>query len=278
MTTRRLFLSMVSDEFRACRQLLAQDLERSRVEVCTQEKFGNLGATTLHKLDAYLKDCDAVIHVVGDGLGHVPPPAAVDALLAQHPSLLPMLADHTGLTRAQLGRCSYTQWEAYLALFHKLRLHIYRPDARAPREAGFVADPAGQSLQAAHFERIRQLGRDRDVFLNEERLSSYVLADLNDLLPGRDSSVAVAATRLSHSATRLRPRGRTRAARRGMERRPHESGRHPRQRRRGQDVSGRRVDGRAGPQGLARRRARARLVLLLAGHPRSRRGHRRLLR
>jgi tetratricopeptide (TPR) repeat protein len=203
MTTRRLFLSMVSDEFRAYRQLLAQDLARSSVEVCTQEKFGNLGETTLHKLDAYLKGCDAVVHVVGDGLGHVPPPAAVDALLAQHPTLLPMLAGYTGLTRDQLGLCSYTQWEAYLAIHHKVRLHIYQPDARAPREVGFVADPGGQTLQAAHFERIRKLGRDRDVFLNAERLSSYVLADLNDLLPPLDSRVVVAPTRLSHSATRL---------------------------------------------------------------------------
>jgi hypothetical protein len=202
---RRIFLSLVSDEFRAYRQLLAQDLARSRVEVCTQEKFGNLGATTLYKLDAYLKGCDAVVHVVGDGLGHVPPPAAVDALLAQHPTLLPMLAGYTGLTRDQLGQCSYTQWEAYLALFHRVRLHIYRPDARAPREVGFVADPGEQALQAAHFERIRKLGRDREVFLNAERLSSYVLADLNDLLPPRDSSVAVAASRLRHArhATRL---------------------------------------------------------------------------
>ncbi|MBX7206997.1 MAG: hypothetical protein K1X78_01690 [Verrucomicrobiaceae bacterium] len=44
MSDRRLFLSMVSDEFRSCRELLARDLERSRVEVTTQEKFDLLEA------------------------------------------------------------------------------------------------------------------------------------------------------------------------------------------------------------------------------------------
>jgi len=181
--SRRLFLSMVSDEFRSHRELLAKDIKRSGVEVCTQEDFANLGETTLEKLDSYLRNCDAVIHIVGDGLGHVPPAAAVDALLVRHPRFLAALAAYMAMTRELLGQCSYTQWEAYLAVFHQVRVQIYRQDAGAPRESGFVANAAHQALQAAHFERIRTLGRDRDIFLNAERLSSFVLADLNDILP-----------------------------------------------------------------------------------------------
>ena len=177
---------MVSDEFRSHRELLANDIKRSGVEVCTQEDFANRGATTLDKLDSYLRNCHAVIHIVGDGLGHVPPAAAVDALLLRHPGFVAALAAYTPVTRELLGQCSYTQWEAYLAVFHNVRVHIYRPDAGAPRESGFVASDAHQALQAAHFERIRTLGRDRDSFLNAERLSSSVLADLNDILLPRE--------------------------------------------------------------------------------------------
>ena len=91
MSERRLFLSLVSDEFRSYRELLTKDLERGRVDVATQEKWGTLGLTTLEKLDTFIEKCDAVIHVVGDGLGHVPPTAAVDALLARHPGAGPSL-------------------------------------------------------------------------------------------------------------------------------------------------------------------------------------------
>ncbi|MCB1236220.1 MAG: hypothetical protein KDM91_14210, partial [Verrucomicrobiae bacterium] len=201
---RRLFLSMVSDEFRSYRELLCSDLERGRVDITTQEKFANLGATTLEKLDDYMEKCDAVIHLVGDGLGHVPPAAAVDALLDRHRDFLETLAKHTGLTREILGTCSYTQWEAYLAIFHHVRLHIYRPNPKAPREPDFIPNAADKALQEAHFQRIRDLGRDRDVFLNQERLSSFVLADLNDILPARTGDTAdVSVSKLTHAAREL---------------------------------------------------------------------------
>ncbi|MCA9066051.1 MAG: ATP-binding protein [Planctomycetaceae bacterium] len=185
--TRRIFLSMVSDEFRSYRELLTNDLERGSVEVSTQEKWGTLGSTTLDKLDKHLQKCDAIIHVVGDGLGHIPPAAAIDALLQKHSGFLPSLQEYCKLSREQLGQCSYTQIEAYLAVFHKVRLHIYRPDQTAPRESDFTSDADQRESQRQHFDRIRNLGRDRDVFLNQERLSSFVLADLNDILPPRDT-------------------------------------------------------------------------------------------
>lgn len=162
-----------------------------------------VGRTTLEKLDTHLAKCDAVIHVIGDGLGYVPPESAVGALLARHPEFLPRLNETTGIIREQLGQCSYTQWEAYLAVFHGVRLHIYRPDDGAPRENGFVPDDRQIRLQEDHYNRIRELGRDRDTFLNPERLSSAVLADLNDILPGRESRTEVRPTRLTHTASVL---------------------------------------------------------------------------
>ncbi|MEM9369244.1 MAG: hypothetical protein AAGD07_24955, partial [Planctomycetota bacterium] len=182
-----IFLSLVSGEFRSYRKLLAEDLQRSGVDVETQEQWGTTGGTTLQKLDDVMQRVragdGAVIHVVGHSLGYVPPKAAVDSLLDKHPDLLPKLTEYTGITRELLAACSYTQWEAYLAVFHQVRLHIYRADEKAPREEGFQSKPDEQTLQDDHFQRIRELGRDRDVFLSEERLSSYVLADLHDILP-----------------------------------------------------------------------------------------------
>jgi hypothetical protein len=65
----RVFLSAVSDEFRAYRDQLRGDLTRHNVEVKVQEDFKDLGGVTLEKLDDYSKQCDAVVHLAGDMTG-----------------------------------------------------------------------------------------------------------------------------------------------------------------------------------------------------------------
>jgi hypothetical protein len=52
----RVFLSTVSDEFRAYRDQLRADLTRHNVEVKVQEDFKDLGGDTL---DVYAAHCDA---------------------------------------------------------------------------------------------------------------------------------------------------------------------------------------------------------------------------
>ena len=67
-----IFLSTVSDEFRFYRDELRRDLTRPNVEVKVQEDFIDLGLGTLHKLEHYIAQCDAVIHLVGDMTGSAP--------------------------------------------------------------------------------------------------------------------------------------------------------------------------------------------------------------
>jgi hypothetical protein len=55
----RVFLSAVSDEFRAYRDQLRSDLTRHDVEVKVQEDFTALGGDRLDKVDAYVAYCDA---------------------------------------------------------------------------------------------------------------------------------------------------------------------------------------------------------------------------
>ena len=57
----RIFLSAVSDEFRAYRDALDSDLMRHIVDVKVQEEFKDLGGDTLDKLDVYIAHCDAVV-------------------------------------------------------------------------------------------------------------------------------------------------------------------------------------------------------------------------
>ncbi len=206
---KKLFLSAVSSEFAAYRTLLAADLKRPTLEVAVQEDFLGTGATTLEKLDIYILACHGVIHLIGKATGAVPEEVAVAKLLKKYPDFatkLPPLAAH--LAKPQPG-FSYTQWEAYLAIYHERPLFIYRPkdfelDALSvPRGEKFVFSATEAQAQKEHYQRISTLERDREEFLNEERLSSAVLRDLVEILPRLEPSIEVPATRLRHTAERL---------------------------------------------------------------------------
>ena len=206
---KKLFLSAVSTEFISYRNLLAGDLMRPTLDVAVQEDFVVTGGSTLVKLDTYIRQCDGVIHLIGKATGAVPEEPAVAALLTRYPDFgtrVPPLAEH--LRRLQPG-FSYTQWEAYLALYHRRPLFVYYPtdfelDALdVPRDARFVFNSAEAQSQKKHYKRISALGHDRGQFRNEERLSSTVLRDLVEILPRLESATQVSPTRLRHTAERL---------------------------------------------------------------------------
>ena len=65
----RIFLSTVSAEFRSYRDALRHYLDRPNVTVKVQEDFIVTGTETLDILDEYIRQCDVVIHLVGDMTG-----------------------------------------------------------------------------------------------------------------------------------------------------------------------------------------------------------------
>jgi nucleoside-diphosphate-sugar epimerase len=81
------FLSTVTDEFRIYRDQLKGDLTRHNVAVKVQEDFKDLGGDTLDKLDAYIANCDAVVHLVGDMCGAASAEREQQALLVKHSDL-----------------------------------------------------------------------------------------------------------------------------------------------------------------------------------------------
>ncbi len=188
-TNKKLFLSFVNSEFKSYRQLLASDLMRPTLDVATEEDFVVSGGKTLEKLDHYIRACDGVVHVIGKATGSVPEAAAVAALLSTYNDFadrLPPLADALAKSQPDF---SYTQWEAYLAIYHGKPLFVYRPtdfeaeDLGVPRDANFVYNADEYQSQRDHYDIISSLGHDRGQFLNKERLSSKVLRDLVEILP-----------------------------------------------------------------------------------------------
>src|SRR5439155_19647390 len=91
------FLSAVSREFFAYRELLANDLKRPALDVAVQKEFMVTGGSTLEKLDDYIRACDGIVHLIGKATGDPPEEPAVAALLKRYPdfaSKLPPLAPY----------------------------------------------------------------------------------------------------------------------------------------------------------------------------------------
>ena len=77
---RRYFISCVSAEFRAYRLDLKGHLTSNRVEVKIQEDFSAGSATLLEKLDDYICNATALLHLIGKSTGASPSPAEVRAI------------------------------------------------------------------------------------------------------------------------------------------------------------------------------------------------------
>src|SRR4051794_41093381 len=152
----KIFLSTVSDEFGAYRDLLRSDFTRHNVEVKVQEDFKDLGRGTLDKLDTYIAGCDAVVHLVGCMTGASPGERDLRALLAKSvdltddlPPLGRALKDGNGI--------SYTQWEAWLALYHERDLFISQAAEHAERGPRYTPTDASCAAQIEHLKRLREM-------------------------------------------------------------------------------------------------------------------------
>src|SRR5215813_12872067 len=148
-----LFLSAVSDEFRTYRDFLRQALKRPNVDIHVQEDFIATGTETLDKLDSYIARCNAVIHIAGDMTGSTAAPATMTDLRARHGDLADRLPPLKASLESDNPLISYTQWEAYLAVYHRKPLVVAVPGPATPRDATYRADAGQQASQCAHLER-----------------------------------------------------------------------------------------------------------------------------
>jgi len=175
----RVFISAVSGEFRSYRLRLANHLGAVRdrsFEVKVQEDFQQGGRTLLDRLSDYIRDCDVVIHLVGDACGARPTP--------QHERTL---YRHLGETPPDpLPGWSYTQWEYRLALRFDRRVLVYLAQPQAPRDSGLPIRQGEDEarLQQAHQEFLNQSGQHWKSFGSLHHLVREVFHDLA-LEPGR---------------------------------------------------------------------------------------------
>ncbi|NKB37621.1 MAG: hypothetical protein GKR93_10690 [Gammaproteobacteria bacterium] len=181
----KLFLSAVSAEFRNYRDSLRKDLTRPNLSVNVQEDFIGTGEETLDKLDDYIRQSDAVIHLVGDMTGAFAQLPSVELIQRRYPDLavrLPVLKPYLKSTELVL---SYTQWEAWLALYHRKMLIIAKPLDDTPRYEEYRLFDDQKSSQQLHLKALAQVERYPEInFSNADRLAVELLrSKLNDILP-----------------------------------------------------------------------------------------------
>lgn len=170
----RLFISCVSNEFAHYRDALRRDFTRPNLDTKIQEDFIAYGGATMAKLDDYIWECDAVIHLCGDMTGSMANDISLQYINAtypnfgeRYPALLPILNG--------AEQMSYTQWEAWLAIYHGKQLFVAAPTADAKRDDRYIRDDAQIVHQQAHLNRLRQLGYyDEIQFSSQDNLSNQL--------------------------------------------------------------------------------------------------------
>jgi tetratricopeptide (TPR) repeat protein len=170
----KLFLSCVSSEFRSYRLKLANQLgalKHQPYEVKVQEDFTQGGFTLLDKLAEYIRECDLVIHLVGDACGARPSDEHVRALF-----------DHLNIPApSPLPELSYTQWEYALAQRFVRPILCYIASETAPRDCvPAVQQPEADALlQRDHRTRIEASGKHYETFSSHAELARRVFFDLH---------------------------------------------------------------------------------------------------
>jgi len=169
----QIFLSAVSDEFQEYRDQLRKDLTRHNTAVKVEEDFKQGGKSTLENLDVYIRSCDAVVHLVGDMTGSRPKRPSIEYILTTYPHVrdkLPVLCSGAGIEGI-----SYTQWEAWLAIYHDKALFVAEADRAAPRGANYAVTPQSHAEQRAHLEKLQTFERYRACkFKNLDDLAKHV--------------------------------------------------------------------------------------------------------
>lgn len=171
----QIFLSTVSAEFTSYRDRLRHDLTRPNVSVAVQEDFIVTGTETLDMLDDYIRQCDAVIHLVGDMTGALAKAPSLTVIRERYPNLGETLPPLAPFLQSGAPALSYTQWEAWLALYHRKPLIIASPEDNAPRDERYKRIPEQCAAQQTHLQRLAEMERYPFRFTNADHLAVEIL-------------------------------------------------------------------------------------------------------
>jgi Domain of unknown function (DUF4062) len=159
----RIFISAVTSEFGKARDALAADLRARGHKVAVQSDFQQSpdSETLLGALADYIRDCHAMVCIVGKYSGAYPPARAVKRLPVE---------------LAKDAKRSYTQWEFFFARYYKSRPylyianHDYKPDQKSAANDRL-------DLQSAYLDFLKADGVHYTKFSDANELRIAVMRD-----------------------------------------------------------------------------------------------------
>ena len=154
----RVYISAVSSEFGKARDAIASDLRARGATVHTQRDFSSDGdaESTLKRLHDYIKDCSALIFLIGQRGGALPRSAAA----APFANMLP-----EGMSEA-----SYLQWEWIFARYYRRRIHTFMAADDYKPDFAITLDRESPERQSKFISYLREEGHDWTRFSNVEAL------------------------------------------------------------------------------------------------------------
>jgi hypothetical protein len=165
-----IFVSAVTNEFGKARDRVRSDLRARGRTVTVQSDFQQdpNSDTLLGTLANYIRDCHAVICIIGKRSGAGPPSAAAD----KFKDILP----------GGIKEASYTQCEYFLARHYNRRLYVYiANDDYEPDQKTVDGDKA--DLQNAYIDFLKAKGVHYTKFSNADELRIAVLRDQPEIAP-----------------------------------------------------------------------------------------------
>jgi len=181
--TFRVFISAVTGELGSHRRDVARVLRRKGLEVREQEHFRQGPATLLEQLRDYIRDCDAVIVLVGEFCGAVPS--------NEHAAALGVVSAFTSYSKAtSQARASFTQWEYLLAKHFGKPTYVFLTQPGFTPDRPNTEDASLSGCQAVYRRWIGSVGEHWDSLTSPAKLIEDVLVlDLLDL--GRPKPVVL---------------------------------------------------------------------------------------
>ncbi len=160
----RIFISAVTSEFGKARDAIRSDFRARGHDVVVQSDFKQSpdSETLLGLLAECIRDCHAVICVVGKRAGACPPERAADRFKEALPK--------------GTGEASYTQWEFFLARhFNRRRYRYFARDDYVPDQPSSSADHA--EMQRSYIGLLKADGVHYTPFSKAEELRIAVMRD-----------------------------------------------------------------------------------------------------
>lgn len=178
-----LFISCVSNEFASYRDTIRKDFTRPNLSVKIQEDFIAYGGATLEKLDEYIQQCTAVIHICGDMTGSMANTLSLQYIKSLYTDFIIRIPQLQAALNG-IEELSYTQWEAYLAIYHRKKLFVVVPSDIAERSSHYLKIDNQIESQKKHLNRLKELGYYAEITFNnnDQLVKELYHSKLGDIL------------------------------------------------------------------------------------------------